>query len=55
MSDENTRLIQAALQDGHVENFARATPREREAGAAVAIVMDDGSAIAQAIAFQAYA
>jgi hypothetical protein len=38
-----------------ISNFARAAPGEGEARAAVAVVMDDGAAIAQLIALEAHA
>jgi hypothetical protein len=35
------------LNAGELESFAGATPRESEAGAAVAVVVNHGAAIAQ--------
>ncbi len=37
------------------KNFFRATPREGETGAAVAVVLDDGAAVAKLSAFEAHA
>ena len=47
--------IQAPLQGRKLNNLARAAPGERKPGAAVAVVMNDGAAIVEAISFEAYA
>ena len=38
-----------------ISNLTGATPGERKAGATVAVIVNDSAAIAQAIAFEAYA
>jgi hypothetical protein len=38
-----------------MEDFTRAAPGKCETGAAVAVVVNDGTAVAEAIAFQANA
>ena len=44
-----------ALRSGHLENFTRAAPGEGESRAAVAIIVNDGAAVDEAIAFDANA
>jgi hypothetical protein len=49
------RLTQAPLQHGELKNMRSAAPGQGKSGAAVAIVVNDGSAVAKAVAFEANA